>query len=138
MRTVSTVAPQSLTMLNDTFVAGEAQHFAERLISAFPGDLRAQIAGGAWADVDILDRLEPADIIVPVHDRHDERLGDGDRGWRRRLRDGPALVNVSGEQAFANKPPQGRQIGTVGRRIKTYLQLQRAVAACEGCLRGAL
>ena len=42
-RETSTVAPQALLMLNDTFVAQQAQHFAERLMSEHPGDLRAQI-----------------------------------------------------------------------------------------------
>ncbi len=47
LRNVSTVAPQSLTMLNDSFVAGQAQAFAERLISENPGNARAQITR-AW------------------------------------------------------------------------------------------
>jgi hypothetical protein len=47
LRNVSTVAPQSLTMLNDSFVAAQAHYFAERLIAEHPGDARAQIAR-AW------------------------------------------------------------------------------------------
>jgi hypothetical protein len=47
LRNVSTVAPQSLTMLNDSFVAGQAQAFAERLIAETPGNARSQ-ATRAW------------------------------------------------------------------------------------------
>jgi hypothetical protein len=47
MRQASTVAPQSLMMLNDTFVAQQAQYFAERLLGEFPGDVRAQLKR-AW------------------------------------------------------------------------------------------
>lgn len=47
LRNVSTVAPQSLTMLNDSFVAAQAQHFAERLLAESPGNARAQVAR-AW------------------------------------------------------------------------------------------
>jgi hypothetical protein len=46
-RETSTVAPQALFMLNDTFVAQQSQYFAERLQTESPGDLRAQIAR-AW------------------------------------------------------------------------------------------
>jgi hypothetical protein len=46
-RETSTVAPQALLMLNDTFVAQQSQYFAERLQTETPGDLRAQIAR-AW------------------------------------------------------------------------------------------
>ncbi len=47
LRTVSTVAPQSLTMLNDSFVAAQSHYFAERLLAEFPGNARGQIAR-AW------------------------------------------------------------------------------------------
>jgi hypothetical protein len=47
LRNVSTVAPQSLTMLNDSFVAIQAQYFAERLLAEHPGDARAQVER-AW------------------------------------------------------------------------------------------
>jgi hypothetical protein len=47
MRESSTVAPQALLMLNDTFVAQQSQFFAERLLSENPGDLRTQIQR-AW------------------------------------------------------------------------------------------
>ena len=47
MRESSTVAPQALLMLNDTFVSQQAQYFAERLQRENPGDLRAQIQR-AW------------------------------------------------------------------------------------------
>jgi hypothetical protein len=43
MRETSTAAPQSLLMLNDTFVAQQAEFFAQRLMTEFPGDVRAQI-----------------------------------------------------------------------------------------------
>lgn len=46
-RLVSTVAPQSLTMLNDSFVLAQAQHFAARLQSEHPGNARSQVAQ-AW------------------------------------------------------------------------------------------
>ena len=46
-RNVSTVAPQSLTMLNDSFVAAQAQQFALRLMSEKTGDARSQVAR-AW------------------------------------------------------------------------------------------
>jgi hypothetical protein len=47
MRQESTVAPQSLMMLNDTFVAEQARCFADRLLAEHPGDLRAQLKR-AW------------------------------------------------------------------------------------------
>jgi mono/diheme cytochrome c family protein len=43
MREASTVAPQALFMLNDTFVAQQSEFFAERLQRENPGDVRAQI-----------------------------------------------------------------------------------------------
>ncbi|MBI3415509.1 MAG: PSD1 domain-containing protein [Verrucomicrobia bacterium] len=46
-RVVTTVAPQSLMMLNDTFVLAESKHFAERLCRESPGNVRAQIQR-AW------------------------------------------------------------------------------------------
>jgi len=46
-RETSTVAPQALLMLNDTFIAQQSHYFAERLQTESPGDLRAQIAR-AW------------------------------------------------------------------------------------------
>jgi hypothetical protein len=46
-RETSTAAPQALLMLNDTFIAQQAQFFAERLMAENPGDLRAQLAR-AW------------------------------------------------------------------------------------------
>lgn len=47
LRNMSTVAPQALTMLNDTFVAEQARYFAERLYAESPGDARAQVRR-AW------------------------------------------------------------------------------------------
>ncbi len=47
MREASTVAPQALFMLNDTFVAQQSEFFAERLQRENPGDVRAQI-NRAW------------------------------------------------------------------------------------------
>jgi hypothetical protein len=47
MRETSTVAPQALLMLNDTFVAQQSHDFAERLMNEHPGDLRAQLVR-AW------------------------------------------------------------------------------------------
>jgi hypothetical protein len=47
LRNVSTVAPQALTMLNDTFVAAQSEEFARRLRVEYPGDLRSQIRQ-AW------------------------------------------------------------------------------------------
>ena len=46
-RPQTTVAPQALMMLNDTFVVAQAQQFAERLGREEPGGLRAQIRR-AW------------------------------------------------------------------------------------------
>ncbi len=46
-RQASTVAPQSLMMLNDTFIAQQARSFAERLQAEHPGDARKQIQR-AW------------------------------------------------------------------------------------------
>jgi hypothetical protein len=46
-RAVTTVAPQSLLLMNDTFVVSAATHFAERVRQEHPGDARAQIAR-AW------------------------------------------------------------------------------------------
>jgi hypothetical protein len=61
LRNSSTVAPQSLTMLNDSFVAEQAQLFAERLLAEHPGDARAQVQrawrlvyGGAPAEAETL------------------------------------------------------------------------------------
>jgi hypothetical protein len=47
LRNSSTAAPQSLTRLNDSFVAEQAQLFAERLLTEHPGDARAQVQR-AW------------------------------------------------------------------------------------------
>lgn len=46
-RVSSTVAPQSLFMLNDTFVLGTAESLAARLRAEQPGNLRAQLQS-AW------------------------------------------------------------------------------------------
>ena len=46
-RNVSTVAPQSLTMLNDSFIAEQSKYFADRLFTECPGDARAQVMR-AW------------------------------------------------------------------------------------------
>lgn len=43
----STVAPQALMMLNDTFVLAQSQRFAERLFREHPGDVRKQLTR-AW------------------------------------------------------------------------------------------
>ncbi len=43
----TTVTPQSLMMLNDTFILAQSKHFAERLCRESPGNLRAQI-NRAW------------------------------------------------------------------------------------------
>ena len=45
-RGASTVAPQALTMLNDSFISAQAQFLAERLLKEFPGDARAQLKRG--------------------------------------------------------------------------------------------
>jgi hypothetical protein len=42
-RAVTTVAPQSLLLLNDSFVVTQSQFLAERLRREVPGDLRAQL-----------------------------------------------------------------------------------------------
>lgn len=47
MRQASTVAPQSLMMLNDTFIAQQAHFFAEKLQTENPGDVRSQL-NKAW------------------------------------------------------------------------------------------
>ncbi|MDB6038280.1 MAG: Planctomycete cytochrome [Verrucomicrobiales bacterium] len=47
IRQASTVAPQSLMMLNDTFIAQQAQYFAEKLQAENPGDVRSQL-NKAW------------------------------------------------------------------------------------------
>jgi hypothetical protein len=46
-RAVTTVAPQSLLLMNDAFVVAQSQHLAERLQKESSGDLRAQITR-AW------------------------------------------------------------------------------------------
>ncbi len=46
-RAVTTVAPQSLMLMNDVFVVTQSQYLAERLRQEAPGDLRAQITR-AW------------------------------------------------------------------------------------------
>ena len=46
LRNVSTVAPQSLTMLNDSFIAEQSRYFADRLLAESPGDARAQVTRG--------------------------------------------------------------------------------------------
>ncbi|MDB6138819.1 MAG: Protein of unknown function (DUF1553)/Protein of unknown function (DUF1549)/Planctomycete [Verrucomicrobiaceae bacterium] len=48
MRRQSTVAPQSLLMMNDTFILDNARRLAERLQAEAPGDPRAQVAH-AWS-----------------------------------------------------------------------------------------
>ena len=47
LRTRTTVAPQSLLMMNDTFILDAARSLAKRLRTDAPDDARAQIAG-AW------------------------------------------------------------------------------------------
>jgi hypothetical protein len=42
-RAVTTVAPQSLLLMNDVFLINESRHLAERLRREFPGDTRHQI-----------------------------------------------------------------------------------------------
>ena len=56
-RGCSTVAPQSLFMLNDSFVLGNSLELAARVRSERPGDLRAQVAQ-AWR---ILTAREPTE-----------------------------------------------------------------------------
>ncbi|MGV3532384.1 MAG: DUF1553 domain-containing protein, partial [Chthoniobacteraceae bacterium] len=46
-RANTTVAPQSLLLMNDSFVLSSSSHFAQRLRREHPGDARAQIAR-AW------------------------------------------------------------------------------------------
>jgi len=47
LRNQSTVAPQSLTLLNDSFLAEQSSFFAERLVKELPGDARGQVQR-AW------------------------------------------------------------------------------------------
>ena len=47
VRAVTTVAPQSLLLMNDAFVIAQSQHLAERLRKERSGDVRAQITR-AW------------------------------------------------------------------------------------------
>lgn len=47
-RNLSTVAPQSLMMLNDTFVLAQSRAFATRLQKDRPGDLKAQLHLAWW------------------------------------------------------------------------------------------
>jgi hypothetical protein len=42
-RNVTTVAPQALFMLNNTFVTENAKHFSAKLLAAVPVDQRARI-----------------------------------------------------------------------------------------------
>ena len=56
-RTVTTVAPQSLMLMNDVFVVAQSQHLAGRLRTESPGDVRAQITR-AWR---LLYGAKPAD-----------------------------------------------------------------------------
>jgi hypothetical protein len=46
-RALTTVAPQSLVLMNDSFMVSESKHFAERLRREEPGKLREQITR-AW------------------------------------------------------------------------------------------
>jgi hypothetical protein len=46
-RAVTTVAPQSLLLMNDVFLLAQANHLADRLRREAPGDARAQVAR-AW------------------------------------------------------------------------------------------
>ncbi len=59
-RPLTTVTPQSLMMLNDTFILAQSRFFAERLCLEFPGDLRAQI-NRAWT-LAFLREPAPSDI----------------------------------------------------------------------------
>ena len=63
-RTVTTVAPQSLMLMNDVFVVTQSQHLAGRLRRESPGDVRAQITrawrllyGAAPTDGELRDNL---------------------------------------------------------------------------------
>jgi hypothetical protein len=47
MRSVSTVAPQALMLLNDSFIITGSQYLAERLRGEHPGDIHAQLEA-AW------------------------------------------------------------------------------------------
>jgi len=62
-RTSSTVAPQSLFMLNDTFVLESSQALAERLRREHPGNLRRQLAL-AW-------------LLLTSHEPTADDLADG-------------------------------------------------------------
>ena len=73
-RAITTVAPQSLMLLNDVFVVAQSQYLAERLRREAPGDVRAQLTrswqllfGTAPTDVEMHNSLtflaEQAEII---------------------------------------------------------------------------
>jgi hypothetical protein len=47
MRSQTTVAPQSLLLMNDTFILDSSRRLADRVTRERPGDLRAQI-NRAW------------------------------------------------------------------------------------------
>src|SRR3546814_16169230 len=59
------------------------------------------IARGARTHLDALDRLEPADIIVPFGDLLHQRIGDGHRQLRRPA--GPRVVRAGDEQQRKEK-----------------------------------
>jgi hypothetical protein len=48
MRAQTTVAPQSLLLMNDTFILENATRLANRLVAEVPGDRRAQLQR-AWS-----------------------------------------------------------------------------------------
>jgi hypothetical protein len=104
-RNVSTVAPQSLTMLNDSFVLAQAQHFAARLRTEHPGDARAQVSA-AWR---LAYGTEPSDGDVA---RSLAYLAEQGEQIRVRLSE-PPVKNDKKKEAELTREPQALALASL-------------------------
>lgn len=99
LRRTTTVAPQALLMLNDTFVLASARALAERVRREAPGDVRAQVER-AWR---LLFSRTPSE---PEIDGALSHLAEQGEEFRVRLAAIPAPAVKEGETAPAPPDPQ--------------------------------
>jgi len=99
LRRPTTVAPQSLLMLNDTFVLASARALAERVRGEAPGDLRTQVTR-AWQLLFSRDP-SPADLDLALG-----HLAEQGEAFRVRFAAAPPPPPKEGEPAPAPADPQ--------------------------------
>jgi hypothetical protein len=106
VRNVSTVAPQSLTMLNDTFVAEQARYFAQRLVSEQPGNARAQVTR-AWR---LVYGTTPVEKDI---ERSLVYLAEQAEEIRAHLASSPAAKNKKDKDSEAARDPQSLALASL-------------------------